>query len=234
MAPIRKNIFGMSSFYTNDNNINGVSEEAKEFIKKEFSDSDIVFLKEFMEPDGFDAEGPTSEIWKLYVFVKKNEIVEKYCYTYYYNYKNGCKREYNTEDIFGLAEEKDLINRIKYFDQYNEFEKYEHDEQINGFDEEPEFSNMLEEHITIKAKEVKETLSGECVFVHENYSWGDCDEYGPTEHMWTLYVVMKDADTYKYYKFYREVFETHGQKNEEIDYEEEELWEEEKKRMPVF
>jgi hypothetical protein len=146
----------MSSFYANGNNINGVSEEAKEFIK-EFSGSDSVFLNEFMEPEGF-----------------------------------------------------------------------------NGFDEEPEFSNMLEGRITVKAKEVMDTLSGECVFVHENYSWGDCDEYGPTEHMWTLYVVMKDADSCKYYRFYREVFEMHGQKDEEIDYEEDGVSEQEKKRMPVF
>lgn len=231
MAPIRKETFGMSSIYTNGNNINDVSEEANDLIKKEFSDSDIVFLKEIMEPDGCDKFGPTSEIWTLYVFVKKNGLIEKHCYSYYNDYKDD-KCEYDTKEVFGPAQEKKLINRFKYYEQY--CKEDEHDEQFNGFNEEPEFSNMLEERISVKAKKVKESLSGECVFVHENYSWGDCDEYGPTEHMWTLYVVMKDADTYKYYKFYREVFEMHGQKNDEIDYEEEGLYEQEKIRMPVF
>ncbi len=82
--------------------------------------------------------------------------------------------------------------------------------------------NMSQETITSQAKEIIGELdeNSHPVFCHEQYSFGDCDEYGPTEHFWTLYIITENfKDGIKYHKFYREVYEMQGDIDDEIKYE---------------
>ena len=66
------------------------------------------------------------------------------------------------------------------------------------------------------------------VFHHEKYSWGDCDEHGPTEHFWTLYIITENFKCeYTFHKFYREVYEMQGDNNNEVKYKIASLTEEE-------
>jgi hypothetical protein len=212
----------MDAIYTTNDNINVVSDKAKKLINMKFSDSDIVFLKEFMQTDGTH-----EEMWTLFVFVKKNDVVEKHCYIHDFDYNDENTSEYNTEEKFGPDEEEDLMNCLEYCETNNNFEIEENYDLNNN----NEFSTCELERVSMKGKEVINTLPGECIYVREIYSWGDCDEDGPTEHMWTLYVTMSNCT---YYKFYREVFEMHGQKDEDINYEEEALSQEELNNMGAF
>ncbi len=64
--------------------------------------------------------------------------------------------------------------------------------------------------------------TGEITFHFERYGWGDCDSDGPLEHFWTLYIFVKtdpNSPVTKH-KYYREVFELLGDKEEEIEYKE--------------
>jgi len=57
---------------------------------------------------------------------------------------------------------------------------------------------------------------------HEHYSYGDCDDMGPTEHFWTLYIVMENHDAtmpYLNLKYYREVYEMQHEEDSNIFYE---------------
>ena len=100
------------------------------------------------------------------------------------------------------------------------------------FDEEPyeiyhkdysEVYLMNNSNMTKQALSIIEPLerSGQITFQFEKYGWGKCGKDGPVEHMWTLYVFVKSDPTgpVTKHKYYREVFERHGDKDEEEVYE---------------
>ena len=63
--------------------------------------------------------------------------------------------------------------------------------------------------------------TGQITFHFERYDWGSCDSEGPTEHMWTLYVFVKSDSTGQVikHKYYREVFQRQGDRDEDELYE---------------
>ena len=76
-------------------------------------------------------------------------------------------------------------------------------------------SNML----TQQAKNIIDTIDGTTLYANEIYRNGDCDDYGPTEHFWTLYLVVENNENIRSnLKFYREVYDIHGDDNNQINY----------------
>ena len=77
----------------------------------------------------------------------------------------------------------------------------------------------------MNGREAKEVIiKGSILFANETEEYGDCDEDGPTELFYTLYLVVKEEDgTWTNYKFYREVFYMHGDSCAAVDYDNEEL-----------
>ncbi len=89
---------------------------------------------------------------------------------------------------------------------------------------------MKYEHMGKQAQAIVDKLrpTGQITFHFERYDWGSCDNDGPTEHMWTLYVFVRSESTDQItkHKYYREVFERQGDKDEEEIYEKTEYNEE--------
>jgi hypothetical protein len=125
-------------------------------------------------------------------------------------------------------------------------------EEIYDTDNKCKFVKCYFEDISKKGQDVIKPWLNNIVFIHEDYAWihhmqlgkreivhdryfwGDKDEFVITEHMWSLYFIIKEDGVYKYHKFYREVFENRGDNDEEIYYVEVGLSEQEKARMPKY
>jgi hypothetical protein len=96
----------------------------------------------------------------------------------------------------------------------------------NSIDDDNNYSNTNTKYtdLTTQAKLIIDGLErSKMAFImnfHEHYSYGDCDDMGPTEHFWTLYVVMENHDTtMTNLKYYREVFEMQHEVDSNIFYE---------------
>ncbi len=95
-----------------------------------------------------------------------------------------------------------------------------HDYQDDYQDDYQVIKNMPTSDLTVQAQTILSTITDKIIFQYEEYIWGNCDKYGPTEHTWTFYVVVEQQDqTIKYLKFDREVFEMHGDQDKNIYYE---------------
>jgi hypothetical protein len=97
--------------------------------------------------------------------------------------------------------------------------------------------NMEMGRLSEKAKAVISSLekSGKKIFfAHESHTNGDCDEDGPTEIFYTLFLIVEedDEETCSFapipLKFCREVFYKQGDSNASVDYQSEELYDEDK------
>ena len=67
----------MEAFYNPNNKINKMSDTVVAIINKDFPDiieSDIVFLDEIREF--------YRDIWMLFIFIKKNDVIEKHHYSF--------------------------------------------------------------------------------------------------------------------------------------------------------
>jgi hypothetical protein len=94
--------------------------------------------------------------------------------------------------------------------------------------------NMSLDELTPQARKVIETFDDytNLEFCTEEYSYGDCDDYGPTEHIWTLYVITENyKDGIKFHKYYREVFIVQGDKNDDIEYKLDSMTDDEKQNI---
>jgi len=102
----------MEAFYTNNNNINCVSNEAIKTISRNFkniSKKDIVFLKEFTEANSDN----TREIRELYIFINRNEHIEKHYYSYEFFQFNPMEQNYEYGGIIEPSHEAALLIRMK-------------------------------------------------------------------------------------------------------------------------
>jgi len=89
--------------------------------------------------------------------------------------------------------------------------------------------HMPFDKLSNKAKEIIGQFNYPC-FYHERKVCGECDEEGPVEHFWTLYIITDNFNEgYKYHKFYREVHELQGDIYNELNYKIASLTEEENK-----
>lgn len=134
----------MESYYTNDNNINGLSASARFIINEDLPEHEIdsyVFVKEFMNPDGDDADGPTREIWELYVYVDKNSEIEKHLYTYEYVWSKPTQRRYEYAGLVDDTMEAELLDRLNSFD----YELFNTDED-SWMDEPPARDEQITEY----------------------------------------------------------------------------------------
>jgi hypothetical protein len=141
----------------------------------------------------------------------------------------------NNANLFDIQQRFDSINineciitRVQNDNLFDEELDEDPEENPEDYYEPPQeepkderLKNMLgSDNLTVQANAVLASFDTNLVFDNESYSWGDCDEYGPTEHFWTLYVALENQDgTWSKLKFYREVFDIHGDKDEEIEYE---------------
>ncbi len=106
----------MEAFYTNDNNLNGISNQAYSIINKDFPENKIdgiVFVREFNESDGYDSEGPTGEIWELYIYIDRNGEIEKHYYTYEFSWNYPMQRRYEYVSLLDQYHETTLLERMK-------------------------------------------------------------------------------------------------------------------------
>jgi hypothetical protein len=109
----------MEVFYTNDNNLNGISNQAYSIINKDFPENQIdgiVFVREFKEPDGYDSAGPTGEIWELYIYIDRNGEIEKHHYTYEFSWNYPMQRRYEYIGLVDDTMEDELLDRMNQFD----------------------------------------------------------------------------------------------------------------------
>jgi hypothetical protein len=96
----------------------------------------------------------------------------------------------------------------------------------NSIDDDDNYPNTNPKYtdLTAQAKliinSLERTTKASIIDFHEHYSYGDCDEMGPTEHFWTLYVIMENHDfSITNHKYYREVFEMQRDEDSNIFYE---------------
>ena len=98
----------------------------------------------------------------------------------------------------------------------------------DDYDERDIIENMNYSSLTTQAKNIIDSITDEIVFKYEEYNWdGKVDMYGPFNHFWTLFVFVKKQDemgTIEHLKFYREVYEKHGDIDEHIQYTPEQMY----------
>ncbi len=113
-----------------------------------------------------------------------------------------------------------IIKKFENFNIINHITIIRTDSLFDNFNEPDTYANMLDtSSLTQKALDIINASKSKVLFAHELYNWGDCDEMGPTEHFWTLYLVVEKEDgTKEKLKFYREVFERHDE-DENVPYE---------------
>ena len=68
---------------------------AEKFIETNFK-GEILFKKEFLEHDGFDKDGPKSNIWTLFLILKEDDkfILYEYYRDYYFYHQSKDNSEY--------------------------------------------------------------------------------------------------------------------------------------------
>ncbi len=83
------------------------------------------------------------------------------------------------------------------------------------------YSNMEIKDLTDKAKSVVDTITDNIFFMFEDCSYdGKNDIWHPCNSLWSLYIFVKKEDgSVHHLKFYREVYESCGDVDKEIDYE---------------
>ena len=116
----------MEAFYTTNNKINDMSDAVIAIIKKDFSDipeHDIVYLDEIHDF--------YRDIWMLFIFIKKNDVVEKHHYSFM---DYGWTREdykvspYMYEGLVTERVERELFGRLTNPNLFEEIEdKYEYE-----------------------------------------------------------------------------------------------------------
>ncbi len=196
-----------------------------------FSDS-IINAIEKCDYGDYDDMGPTEYFWSLYIIIKNaDDSIEKLKYyreVYYMQDDEDSEIEYehtlinkNDEDIFNsmIENPNHPDNDDNYHDYNYNSDDYDDYDDYNDYDEdENTIKNTPIESLTIQGQKVCNSLSGTILYVYEKYNYGDCDEYGPTEHMWSLFVAVKNNEEISFHKYYREVYELQGDKDKLIDY----------------
>lgn len=197
---------------THNNNTSNFTTNAQKLIKS--FNGDIICAQEHYSWGACDEMGPTEHYWSLYVIIIIDECIHNMqFYREVFEMQGDTNSSVEYESISQI--EDDVFSHmwnscIEESQNVNQYEESDIEEDIYN----TSFSSM-----TTQAAAILATLSGEILGIYECYNNGDCDKYGPVEHMWSLYIILKQNDTISHHKFYREVFENHGDENENIEYE---------------
>jgi hypothetical protein len=57
-----------------------LSNKALDVLKKKFENTNIIYLKEVLDHDGYDRYGPKSDLWDLYIIIELNNDYIFYFY----------------------------------------------------------------------------------------------------------------------------------------------------------
>jgi len=103
----------------------GRTSKSDELIKKSFKNAEIMLIDEKLSHDGFDREGPKSDLWDLWILEKTSDdyLIHYYHWENWFH-KGDKDQPYRFEFTNSLSElivNEDMINR-KYI--YNTFLKY--------------------------------------------------------------------------------------------------------------
>ena len=92
-------------------------------IIESFEKSNIEFVKEIIEHDGYDEYGPESNLYTLYIITKESNktfTVYRYYYEYWYgsfqndySYSLEVKSNINNITLYDLSKLKSFLNEIK-------------------------------------------------------------------------------------------------------------------------
>ncbi len=72
-----------------------LSMEARKFIDKHFEFNKILRIRETMQPEDFDEEGPTEENWDLFVQTYDTKV---HYFSYYHFWSHGARRGYSLDE----------------------------------------------------------------------------------------------------------------------------------------
>lgn len=99
-------------------------------IKKYFNDKDIIYTKEILEHDGYDKNGPESDLWTLYIIIKDNNDYILYVYYYedWYENKDYINFDINNDSLYNF-ESMNILNEIQNYDFYR---LYKYKDEINN------------------------------------------------------------------------------------------------------
>jgi hypothetical protein len=81
--------------YANIDEINRLSVEAQKFIDNHFDINTIVRIRENMYPEDFDEDGPTEEVWDLFIQTTDNNV---HCFSYHHFWSRGMRRGYSMNE----------------------------------------------------------------------------------------------------------------------------------------
>jgi len=97
-----------------------ISSCAKDFISENHMNDDIIYVSEEISHDGYDIDGPESDIYDLFVIVKNNDMSGIYDYYHYHreNWFNGGK-----EDKMYYLEDKQRISDLIEINNLNNYSK---------------------------------------------------------------------------------------------------------------
>jgi hypothetical protein len=179
----------------------------------------IIFFDEDDEYDGYNTK------WRLYIVLEnENNEIKKFNYSRTVNYSQSDNASVYEPQILTKTDEEyiDYLISQEQESRANHHNHHNYDDYNDDYDYDKIY-NMCNSFLTQQATKVSNSFSGQILYIYEKYGWGDCDDMGPTEHMWSLYIVVKNANDITYHKYYREVFEMHGDKDKDVEYDEEYL-----------
>jgi hypothetical protein len=75
--------------------INRLSIEAQKFIENNFEINTILRIRETMQPEDFDEEGPTEENWDLFIQTIDKKV---HYFSYHHFWSHGMRRGYSMDE----------------------------------------------------------------------------------------------------------------------------------------
>ncbi len=97
-----------------------ISSCAKDIIRKNHEKHDIISVYELLSHDGYDIDGPESDIYDLFVIVKNNDMSGIYEY-YHYHRENWFN--YDKEDKMYYLEDKQRTSDLIEINNLNDYSK---------------------------------------------------------------------------------------------------------------
>jgi hypothetical protein len=199
-----------------------LSEKAKEVVSS--IGKMLVFANESHSYGDCDNEGPTEIFHTLYLIVEEEDTtftqLKFYREVFYIHGDSDASVDYQSEEVY--HEDQQIFDAVLENTHSNDdyYDEAEFDYKDTVYNTKP---SDLSKPAKVTLAEVQTGLEATdtIFFIGEDETFGECDNDGPLEYFFTLYIFVKKLNgNIVHYKFSREFHWRHDKEKDAVPYEE--------------